>query len=97
MTRLLQRECPICGAPVIPAQDLDTDEVIVADVDRVDEGRIRLWAIKEHAFARRYGTPARLQPAWREHACAVAQAKAPAEDPYEDASPAAQQHGGWRA
>jgi hypothetical protein len=89
------RPCLTCNAPVVRARDVDTDEVLVVDADQVDEGTVVLYALKGHAFARRYGQAARLQPAWQEHVCDGSR-PAPVPDPYEDASPAAQQHGGWR-
>ncbi|TYP82040.1 hypothetical protein [Blastococcus xanthinilyticus] len=92
--------CRGCGAPVLHVVDVDTDEPIVVDAATVDGGRIVLWSIKGNAFARRYGQPARLQPAWAEHRCPAPNLSVPpaaAVDPYEDASAAAQQHGGWRS
>lgn len=96
MPELPIRPCLACNAPVVRARDIDTDEVLVVDADQVDDGHVSLYALKGHAFARRYGQPARVQPSWREHVC-PGSPPAPTPDPYEDATPAAQQHGGWRA
>lgn len=95
--------CRGCGVDVLHIEDLDTGEPIVLDAERVDEGNVVVYAPPsrpEFSVARRYGRPARLQPAWREHDCPTPTAGTPAPravDPYEDESPAAQQHGGWRA
>jgi hypothetical protein len=97
--RLEPHPCRCCGSPVLVVTDVDTDEQIVVDQAQVDGGHIVLWAIAGHAFARRYGQPARVQPAWEEHACegCPPAPRRPAEDPYEDQPPAVQQHGGWRS
>ena len=91
--------CPGCTAETSLVEDVDTHERIRIDVDRVDDGHIVVWSIKGNAFARRYGKPARIQPAWREHECpaGVPAVTGRADDPYADLTPAAQQHGGWRA
>jgi hypothetical protein len=94
MPELPIRPCLTCNAPVVRARDIDTDEVLVVDADQVDDGHVSLYALKGHAFARRYGQPARLQPRGGAHL--RRQPAAPTPDPYEDASPAEQQHGGWR-
>ncbi|TKJ25257.1 hypothetical protein [Blastococcus sp. CCUG 61487] len=99
--RLLRTRCPGCRAEVVHVEDVDTDEPIVVDPAQVDGGRITVWALHGHAYARRYGQPARLQPAWEEHVCptptVLTPAARPVFDPYEDTPAAAQQHGGWRS
>lgn len=96
---VVQYPCPDCGRPVLRIEDIDTGELVCVDAEPVDEGTVAVYRVARHAFARRYGRPARVQPAWREHPCPSA---SPIRgegftDPYEDVSPAAQQHGGWRA
>ena len=99
--RLPKTSCPGCRALVVHVKDTDTDEPIVLDPAPVDGGRISVWSLRGHAYARRYGQAARLQPAWREHVCpsptVLVPSARPVEDPYEDKSAAAQQHGGWRS
>lgn len=94
------RTCPGCGAVVLHIIDVDTDEPLALDADRVDEGTVAVYAVGPAAVARRYGVPARVQPAWREHDCPTPTVTTPAisapVDPYEDEPAAAQQHGGWR-
>jgi hypothetical protein len=100
--RLPRTACRGCAEQVLHVEDVDTGEPIVVDPTLVEGGHIVVWALKGHAFARRYGQPARVQPAWDEHVCPsptvlVPPAAVTPQDPYEDESPAAQQHGGWRA
>lgn len=97
--RLPRTTCPGCSGQVLHVVDVDTDEPIVVDAEPTDEGRILVWALKGHAYARRYGQPARVQPSWSEHECPSPTVLTPVAkpvDPYEDESPAKQQHGGWR-
>lgn len=101
MSEVLNRECPGCGADVLTVEDVDTGEEIVLDVAPVDEGHVILWSLKGYGVARRYGAPARIQPAHREHECPtptadMLAARRVVPDPYEDAPAAVQQHGGWR-
>jgi len=99
VSEVLHRECPGCGAPVLLVEDVDTGEPLVVDADPVDEGHVTLWTLKGFGVARRYGAPARFQPAHREHDCPSPTAEMVARvvpDPYEDAPAAVQQHGGWR-
>lgn len=97
---VVQQPCRGCGVPVLHIEDVDTGEPIVLDARPVDEGNVAVYKVAGLAVARRYGRPARIQPAWREHDCpdpTVATPAAQPMDPYEDKSPAEQQHGGWRA
>lgn len=99
VTGLARTECLGCHADVLHVRDVDTEEPVVVDPEPVDGGHIVVWALRGHAYCRRYGQPARLQPAWNEHQCptpTVLVPRAKPLDPYEDESPAAQQHGGWR-
>lgn len=89
------RPCLSCDAPVVRAKDVDTQELVVVDAEPVDDGTVRIYSLKRHAFARRYGQPGQVPPVYREHVCPGSQ-PAPVADPYEDAPAAAQQHGGWR-
>ncbi len=96
--------CRGCAQLVMHVEDVDTGEAIVVDPPHVEGGRIFVWSIRGHAFARRSGQPARVQPAWEEHQCPTPTVLVPppgasltASDPYEDKSAAEQQHGGWRS
>lgn len=97
--RVIKEPCRGCGADVLHIEDVDTQEPIVLDAGQVDGGHIAVYTVGDHAVARRYGQPARIQPAWSEHDCPTPTVSVPrpAPDPYEDESPAAQQHGGWRS
>jgi len=68
---------------VILVEDVDTLEPILVEPAPADGGRIVVWALAGNAYARRYGQPARVQPAWREHVCPSLAAPA---GPYEDVS-----------
>lgn len=101
MSEVLDRECPGCGAKVLLVEDVDTGEPLVLDLQPVDEGHVTVWSLKGYGVARRYGAPARWQPAHQEHDCPtptaeMAAVREPVPDPYEDEPPAVQQHGGWR-
>lgn len=101
MSRLVRQACPGCGADVMHMADVDTDEPLVIDDLEVDDGNVAVYRVKGFAVARRYGRPARIQPAWREHVCPTPTVTTPPAakpfDPYEDEPAAVQQHGGWRA
>lgn len=98
MAEIVRTGCLGCGAETLRILDADTDEVLVLDPERVDGGHIAVYAFEGFAVARRYGKPARIQPAWQEHDCPAGPQPtvAPPFDPYEDEPAAAQQHGGWR-
>jgi hypothetical protein len=88
--------CLACHEPVLVIRDIDTDELLQLDVERVDEGHVALFAFADRAVCRQYGRPALAQPAYEVHACAMSAGAALADgDPYEDDSPAMQQ-ARWR-
>lgn len=101
MSRLVRRPCAGCAAGVLHIVDVDTDEPLVLDAAPVDEGTVAVYCFAGFGVARRYGRPARVQPAWVEHVCPSPTVATPPVakpfDPYEDESPAVQQSGGWRS
>jgi len=90
-----QTTCRGCGAPVLSVIDIETDQTYLVDVDPVDQGHVDVWIAGGRAAARRYLLPSRRQPAREPHACHAVRPP-PIPDPYADATPAQQQHGGWR-
>lgn len=94
---LVRATCTSCQAPVVMVRDIDTSELLFLDVEKVDQGHVTVFAVGHRAVCRRYGAPARRQPAWRVHSCPEQPGPRLVDDsdPYEDV-PEALQQARWR-